>query len=88
MIEEPLWRTVLNWGAVGYFLGLPAMVIVIGFAHLEMWPAGSHAPQFLGNFHLSVSALVAAMAGLNSFDKYKSGSGNGGPKGQQTGNAK
>ena len=68
-----------------YFLGLPALVIVIGFAHIEMFPAGSRASQFLGNFHLSVSALVAAMAGLNSFDKYKS-SGNG-PAGQ-TGNAK
>lgn len=73
MMKEPLWRTVLNWGCVGYFLGLPALAILIGFAHIEVFPAGSHAPQFLGNFHLSVSALVAAMAGLNSFDKRQTG---------------
>ena len=71
-MKEPFWRTLLNYGAVAYFLGLPALVILIGFLHVDVFPAGSHAPSFLGNFHLSVSALVAAMAGLNSFDKYKS----------------
>jgi hypothetical protein len=70
-VKEPLWRLVLNWGCVAYFLGLPALTLLIGFFHLEVFPAGSHAPQFLGNFHLSVSALVAAMAGLNSFDQHK-----------------
>jgi hypothetical protein len=62
---------VLNWGCVLYFLGLPALTLIIGFTHIEPFVPGSRAPQFLGNFHLSVSALVAAMAGLNSFDKYK-----------------
>ena len=70
-MKEPLWRIVLNWGVTLYFLGLPLLLLLIGFLHIELFPPGSHAPQFLGNFHLSVSALVAAMAGLNSFDKYK-----------------
>jgi hypothetical protein len=58
-----------------WFLGLPFLVILVGFTHIELFPAGSDAPRFLANFHLSISALVAAMAGLNSFDRYKTTNG-------------
>lgn len=73
--SEPLWRQVLNWGLIIYFLGLPALGLILAltripldFAHGEN---STHVAQFLANFHFSVSALVAAMAGLNSFDRYK-----------------
>jgi hypothetical protein len=69
--EAPMWREILNWGAVIYFLGLPALAVFLGFTHLP-FAEGTEVAKFLGNFHLSVSALVAAMAGLNSFDRYKS----------------
>jgi hypothetical protein len=71
MPTEPLWRVILNWGCVVYFLGLPALAILFSLLHIQVFPPDSQAPQFLGNFHLSVSALVAAMAGLNSFDQHK-----------------
>jgi hypothetical protein len=67
---EPLWRTVLTWGCVAYFLGLPAMALVMGLAHISFMP-GTNVAKFLADFHFSVSALVAAMAGLNSFDRRK-----------------
>jgi hypothetical protein len=73
MTKEPYWRVVLNWGCIMYFLGLPAIAILFGLLHVQVFPSESHAPQFLANFHLSISALVAAMAGLNSFDRYKNG---------------
>jgi hypothetical protein len=71
MKTEPLWRLVLNWGCVFYFLALPALTIFIGFSHIQIFEPGSRAPQFLANFHLTISALVATMAGLNSFDRHK-----------------
>jgi hypothetical protein len=71
MKTEPLWRAVLNWGCVVYFLALPALTIFVGFTHAQIFEPGSRAPQFLANFHLTISALVAAMAGLNSFDRHK-----------------
>jgi hypothetical protein len=68
----PLWRTVLNWGSVIYFLGLPALAIFLGFTHIPFAEGtGSEVAKFLGNFHFTVSAIVGALAGLNSFDRYK-----------------
>ena len=67
---EPLWRVVLNYGLVTYFLGLPALAIILGFMPMH-FGEGTSIAQFLANFHFSVSALVAAVAGLNSFDRYK-----------------
>lgn len=71
-IKEPLWRQILNWGCVSYFLGLPLMAIFYGITHFSFGDASSPGvAKFLSEFHFSVSALVAAMAGLNSFDRYK-----------------
>jgi len=79
-MPEPLWRVVLTWGCVGYFLGLPAIAFIMGLAHIGFMP-GTNIAKFLSDFHFSVSALVAAMAGLNSFDRFKSATGgNGKPK--------
>jgi hypothetical protein len=69
MKKEPLWRAVLNWGCVIYFLGLPALGIILALAHIPF--DKPELARFLGQFHLAISALVAAMAGLNSFDRHK-----------------
>jgi hypothetical protein len=68
--EEPAWRVILNWGVVFYFLGLPLMAIFLGFTHIRMGE-GTNIAKFLSDFHFSVSALVAAIAGLNTFDRFK-----------------
>jgi hypothetical protein len=68
--KEPVWRQFLAWGCVGYFLGLPALAIFMVFAHLQ-FPPGSNVAKFLSDFHVAVTALVGAIAGLNSFDRYK-----------------
>jgi hypothetical protein len=69
-LPEPVWRIMLNYGSVIYFLGLPAMGIVIGFAHID-FAVGTQIPQFLKEFHFTVSALVATVAGLNTFERRK-----------------
>jgi len=66
----PLWRDILNWGSVIYFLGLPALAIFLGFTDIP-FAEGTAVAKFLGNFHLTVSAIVGALAGLNSFDRHK-----------------
>jgi hypothetical protein len=67
---SPAWREILNWGSVVYFLGLPALAIFLGFTHIS-FAEGTEVAKFLGNFHFTVSAIVGALAGLNSFDRYK-----------------
>lgn len=70
--REPLWRKVLNYGCVFYFLFLPTLAIFYGATHYTFGgPTSPNAANFLREFHFTVSALVAAMAGLNSFDRYK-----------------
>jgi hypothetical protein len=78
--KEPYWRTVLNYGSIAYFLGLPALAIFLGFTHIA-FAEGTAVPKFLADFHFTVSAIVGALAGLNSFERYKA---NGkAPPGQQ-----
>lgn len=66
----PLWRDILNWGSIIYFLGLPALAIFLGFSRLS-FAEGTKITEFLSSFHFTVSAIVGALAGLNSFDRYK-----------------
>lgn len=67
---EPVWRQILNWGCVVYFLGLPAIGIFYGATHFTFGGESSpNVANFLRDFHFTVSALVAAIAGLNSFDR-------------------
>ena len=65
---DPLWRIILNYGCVFYFLGLPAIAIFLGFTHVSFAP-GTNIATFLREFHFAVTAIVAAIAGLNSFDR-------------------
>ena len=67
-VQEPLWRTILNYGCVAYFLGLPAIAIFLGFSHFE-FGVNTQINTFLREFHFAVTALVAEVAGLNSFDR-------------------
>ncbi len=48
------------------------MALVMGLLHIAFMP-GTNVAKFLADFHFSVSALVAAMAGLNSFDRHNKG---------------
>jgi hypothetical protein len=66
----PLWRQVLAWGSVVYFLGLPALAIFLGFTHIP-FAEETGVPKFLADFHFAVSAIVGTLAGLNSFDRYR-----------------
>jgi hypothetical protein len=68
----PLWRQILAWGSVIYFLGLPALAIFLGFTGIPFAAQSEgEVAKFLANFHFTVTAIVGALAGLNSFDRYK-----------------
>jgi hypothetical protein len=78
---EPIWRQILNWGCVLYFLGLPAVALSGALFHFSFDPQVTPgASKFLTEFHFAVTALVATMAGLNTFDRYKGVSSGNGPK--------
>jgi hypothetical protein len=72
-MEDPLWRKILAWGAVGVFLTLPVIVFVFHIWSFTV-PAlalKDHLTEFkyLGVYYTTVTTLVFALAGLNSFDK-------------------
>jgi hypothetical protein len=64
--STPAWRNVLAWGALTYFLGLPAIAVAGGFLHFEMNP---NVAKFLADFHMTITALLGAVAGLDSWDR-------------------
>ena len=73
-MHEPRWRTVLCWGAVVTFLGLPFGVCALHLVSDE-FPTYFHFSQhiseykFIIPYYQSITALVFALAGLNSWDK-------------------
>ena len=73
MQAEPAWRVILNYGCTVYFLGLPAVALIGAFAHFKF--ESENVSKFLTEFHFAVTALVATMAGLNTFDRYKGSNG-------------
>lgn len=71
--EEPRWRIALYWGVVIAFFTLPLVVLVLHLAAIftNFDPTGKHIGEFkyVFEFHRTLAALVAALAGLNSWDK-------------------
>jgi hypothetical protein len=68
LVKEPLWRTALNWGTTIYFLLIPGIVILYGVAGLPaIEPARA---AFVSSFHYAITAIVATLVGLNSWDKH------------------
>ena len=74
--SEPLWRTIANWSVVLTFFSLPLVVLIVHLTividHIDV---KAHAGEFayLWNFHRILAGLLAAMLGLNSWDKRTNG---------------
>lgn len=66
-MNEPVWRQVLNWGCVLYFLLIPAIVIV--YITFDLPTVTVERVAFVTKFHIAVTAIIATMLGLNSWDK-------------------
>jgi hypothetical protein len=73
-MKEPLWRSVLCWGAVITYLTLPLLTFVLVFISDEFsWPHfNEHLREykFLTPYFESVTALIFGLAGLNTFDRH------------------
>ena len=75
-MKDPLWRIVLNWGAVVTFFSAPLFVFVLQILDYKMeWIRVDIIDHFrwMGGFYASVTALVFGLAGLNSFDRRTNG---------------
>ena len=73
-MREPLWRSLLCWGATLTFLTLPLIIFIMALASREFgWTDfEQHIKEykFLGNFYQSITALTFGLSGLRSLDKY------------------
>jgi hypothetical protein len=76
-MKEPLWREVLCWGAVITFLTMPLLVFILHIISDEIpsFNFSQHISEykFFVPFFQSITALVFALAGLNSFDRTRNG---------------
>jgi hypothetical protein len=73
MKEEPLWRTVLYWGATIVFLFAPLTVFSLHFAADELhWEFSKHINDYKGlaPSYQTLTALIFGLCGLRSIDKY------------------
>ena len=61
----------MNWGVVFYFLFIPAVVMI--YITFELPKVDNERIAFVAHFHYGITALVAAMMGLNSWDKKSNG---------------
>jgi ABC-type transport system involved in cytochrome bd biosynthesis fused ATPase/permease subunit len=77
MKEEPLWKTVLNWGAVILFLTLPLIIMTIQLYILlsPKWmpEAAKYREHFkyLGDFLRNLAVLVFGLSGLRTWETVK-----------------
>jgi hypothetical protein len=75
---EPLWREVAYWGVLLCFFALPIVALIL---HLSILFGRvryqEHAGEFnyLWSFHRILAGLLAAMLGLNSWDKHTQANG-------------
>lgn len=82
-MREPLWKTVLNWGAVISFLMLPLVILTIQIyanTHPGWWQwADSSATaqqrhehfRYLSDFLRNLTILVFGLAGLRTWETVK-----------------
>lgn len=73
-MKEPLWRTLLCWGAVLAYLTVPLITYILIVVSIQSpgWNINEHLKDFagLGQWFQALSALVFGLAGLRSFDRY------------------
>jgi hypothetical protein len=72
-MNEPTWKTFLNWGAIIMFFGMPLLVLVIQLSALTFphW-LSQELPQtefkYLYEFQRALAILVFGLAGLRTWE--------------------
>jgi hypothetical protein len=80
--KEPLWKLVLNWGAIITFLTLPTVILSVQLIHWThpgffQFPANPRI-EYLREFQRNLTILVFGLAGLRTWEQIKNGkNGNG-----------
>jgi hypothetical protein len=78
-MTEPLWRKVLAWGSTLVFiLTLPVLLTLQIVDQLN--PRDIEVAKSMAPMYVSITAMLASLAGLNTFVAVKNGHGNGKPK--------
>jgi hypothetical protein len=78
-MKDPLWKIVLNWGAVIIFLTLPLVIFMFqlwnwihpGF--LQLGPNVEANVEYLREFLRNITILVFGLAGLRTWEHIKNG---------------
>jgi hypothetical protein len=70
-MKDPIWKTVLNWGAVVAFFSLPVIIFVT-----QVWIYPSLEDEkmhldYLRNFMNNITILVFGLAGLRTWESIK-----------------
>jgi hypothetical protein len=77
MLKEPLWKTVLNWGAVITFLTLPLFVFAMQlYMRAHTGTFDSTKPEhfkYLFDFQRNITVLVFGLAGLRTWENITNG---------------
>lgn len=79
--QDPLWKTVLNWGAVITFLFLPLLIFSLqlwnwthpGFFVLADPVRVERNLEYLREFMRNITILVFGLAGLRTWENIKNG---------------
>jgi hypothetical protein len=77
-MNEPLWKTALNWGVISMFLTLPMVVFAIhlyalthaGWIYREKMPDEF---KYVLEFERNLAILVFGLAGLRTWEQLKNG---------------
>jgi hypothetical protein len=81
LTHDPLWRVAAYWLVIIAFFSLPLMVLMLhlgiklGLSAPPAWREGEF--KYIFEFHRILAGLMAAMLGLNSWDKRIQNGGNG-----------
>lgn len=70
-MKEPLWKTVLNWGAVLTFFLLPLTVFISQFTIFTDMAAQKDDLDYLKTFMTNITLLVFGLAGLRTWETIK-----------------
>lgn len=70
--KEPHWRTVLAWGSVLIFLGVPPALLTLQISD-NLNARDVEVAKSMSPMYMAVCGVVASLAGLNTFTTIKNG---------------
>jgi hypothetical protein len=70
--KDPLWRTVLAWGAVLIFLGAPMILLALQILDV-LNQRDVDVARSMSGMYIAISDVVASLAGLRTWTDIRNG---------------